>query len=188
MLNKAKIYLVLASCFFSTGVLAQWKGNAKIYHKDWIDFNKNGKKNIYEDPTKSINERVSNLLSLMTVDEKTCQTATLYGYKRVLKDELPQEIWKNEIWKDGIANIDEHLNNIAGNSRFDSQYAYPFSKHANAINVVQEWFIEQTRLGIPVDLTNEGMHGLANSNATPLPSPIGIGNTWNRELVYKAGQ
>nr|WP_294897579.1 glycoside hydrolase family 3 N-terminal domain-containing protein [uncultured Pedobacter sp.] len=188
MFNKAKIYLVLTSCFFSTGVIAQGKGNAKIYHKGWIDFNKNGKKDIYEDATKSIDERVNNLLSLMTVDEKTCQTATLYGYKRVLKDELPQESWKNEIWKDGIANIDEHLNNIAGNPRFDSQYAYPFSKHANAINIVQEWFVEQTRLGIPVDFTNEGIHGLTSSKATPLPSPIGIGSTWNKELVYKAGQ
>ncbi|HET8830006.1 MAG TPA: glycoside hydrolase family 3 N-terminal domain-containing protein, partial [Pelobium sp.] len=137
---------------------------------------------------RSIEERLKNLLSLMNLNEKTCQTATLYGYKRVLKDELPQDSWKNEIWKDGIANIDEHLSSIAGRPHLSSQYSFPFSKHANAINIVQEWFVEQTRLGIPVDFTNEGIHGLTNAKATPLPAPIGIGSTWNKELVYKAGQ
>ena len=43
-----------------------------------------------------------NLLSQMTLEEKTCQMATLYGSGRVLKDALPQENWKTEIWKDGI--------------------------------------------------------------------------------------
>ncbi len=44
----------------------------------------------------------------MTVEEKTCQLATLYGYARVLKDEQPTPEWKQEVWKDGIGNIDEH--------------------------------------------------------------------------------
>jgi len=43
-------------------------------------------------------------------------------------------------------------------------------------------------LGIPVDFTNEGIHGLNHTKATPLPAPIGIGSTWNKELVNKAGQ
>ncbi len=38
----------------------------------------------------------------MTLEEKTCQMVTLYGYGRVLKDEMPAENWKNEIRKDGI--------------------------------------------------------------------------------------
>ena len=42
-----------------------------IYHKGWIDFNKNGKMDIYEDPSASIDDRVTNLLSQMTMDEKT---------------------------------------------------------------------------------------------------------------------
>ena len=36
-----------------------------------------------------IEQRITDLLSQMTLEEKTCQTATLYGYNRVLKDELP---------------------------------------------------------------------------------------------------
>ena len=46
----------------------------------------------------------------MTLDEKTCQMVTLYGYKRVLKDDLPTPEWKELLWKDGIGAIDEHLN------------------------------------------------------------------------------
>src|SRR3982751_4114373 len=87
-----------------------------IYHKGWIDFNKNGKMDVFEDPSQTVDKRVADLLSQMTVDEKTCQMATLYGYKRVLKDEMPVANWKNEIWKDGIANIDEELNNLTSHT------------------------------------------------------------------------
>lgn len=161
---------------------------SSIYHKGWIDFNKNGKMDVFEDPSQPIDKRIADLLSQMTVEEKTCQLATLYGYKRVLKEEMPAESWKNEVWKDGIANIDEELNNLQ--SRTDmapTQYSYPFSKHAAAINTIQKWFVEQTRMGIPVDFTNEGIHGLNHDRATPLPAPIGIGATWDKPLVHEAG-
>lgn len=55
----------------------------EIYRKGWIDFNKNGKKDVYEDPEQPIDLRIKDLLSQMTLEEKTCQLATLYGYKRV---------------------------------------------------------------------------------------------------------
>ena len=162
--------------------------NKNIYHKGWIDFNKNGVKDIYEDPSQPVEKRVENLLQQMTVNEKTCQLATLYGYGRVLNDSLPTEKWKNEIWKDGIANIDEMLNGVGGKSRLVEQMLYPFSNHAEAVNKVQKWFVEETRLGIPVDFSNEGIHGLNHTKATPLPAPISIGSTWNKELVYRAGE
>jgi len=159
-----------------------------IYHKGWIDFNKNGKMDVFEDPSQPIDKRVADLLSQMTVEEKTCQLATLYGYKRVLKEEMPADSWKNEVWKDGIANIDEELNNLASKTDMaPTQYSFPFSKHAMAINTIQKWFVEQTRMGIPVDFTNEGIHGLNHDRATPLPAPIGIGATWDKQLVRQAG-
>ena len=162
--------------------------NKNIYHKGWIDFNKNGVKDIYEDSSQPVEKRVENLLQQMNINEKTCQLATLYGYGRVLKDSLPTENWKNEIWKDGIANIDEMLNGVGGKSKLVEQMLYPFSNHAEAINKIQQWFVEETRLGIPVDFSNEGIHGLNNTKATPLPAPIAIGSTWNKELVYRAGE
>ncbi|WEA01010.1 glycoside hydrolase family 3 N-terminal domain-containing protein [Mucilaginibacter sp. SJ] len=174
------------SLSFSLAASAQEK---KIYHKGWIDFNKNGKMDVFEDPSQNIDKRLADLLSQMTVEEKTCQMATLYGYKRVLKDEMPVPNWKNEVWKDGIANIDEELNNLTSHTdAAPTQYSYPFSKHASAINTIQKWFVEETRLGIPVDFTNEGIHGLNHDRATPLPAPISIGSTFDKELVYQAGK
>jgi hypothetical protein len=52
------------------------------------DLNKNGKMDPYEDSSRPVEERVENLLGQMTLDEKTCQLATLYGYGRVLKDKI----------------------------------------------------------------------------------------------------
>jgi beta-glucosidase len=159
-----------------------------IYHKGWVDFNKNGKMDVFEDPSQPIEKRITDLLSQMTIEEKTCQLATLYGYKRVLKEEMPTESWNNEVWKDGIANIDEELNNLTSHTDAAStQYSFPYSKHATAINTIQRWFVENTRMGVPVDFTNEGIHGLNHDRATSLPAPIGIGSTWDKNLVRLAG-
>jgi len=159
-----------------------------IYQKDFIDINKNGKKDIFEDSKQPVEKRITNLLSQMNLDEKTCQLATLYGYGRVLKDSLPTTDWKTKIWKDGIANIDEHLNNTTFRKQTNTALSFPYSRHADAINLTQKWFIEETRLGIPVDFTNEGIHGLAHDRATALPAPIAMGSTWNKNLILKSGQ
>src|SRR5690242_18870726 len=86
--------LLIFLCFEALSLNAQQKS---IYRKGWIDFNKNNVKDIYEDPAQPIDKRVKNLLSQMTLEEKSCQMATLYGYGRVLKDELPTSEWKNEV-------------------------------------------------------------------------------------------
>lgn len=185
-----RIYKVLffVLCLFLLTAAGKKADKQKIYHKGWIDFNKNGEKDIFEDPSKGIDARVADLLSQMTMEEKTCQMVTLYGYSRILQDELPTPEWKHSVWKDGIANIDEHLNSIAFRPKTENAYSFPYHKHAEAINTIQKWFIEETRLGIPADFTNEGTHGLCHDRATPLPAPIGIGSTWNKELVRKAGE
>lgn len=189
---RKKYYLprvCAASALLAMLALQSSAQQKNIYHKGWIDFNKNGKMDVFEDPSQTIEKRVADLLSQMTIEEKTCQMATLYGYKRVLKDEMPIPNWKNEIWKDGIANIDEELNNLTSHTDdAPTQYSFPFSKHASAINTIQKWFVEETRMGIPVDFTNEGIHGLNHDRATPLPAPIGIGSTFDKQLVRQAGQ
>jgi beta-glucosidase len=178
--------LAVAFCLGTTVLMAQSKKS--IYNNGWIDFNKNGVKDVFENPLQPVEKRIEDLLAQMTLEEKSCQMATLYGYGRVLKDEMPTANWKNEIWKDGIANIDEELNSLPGNKKAQTKYSYPFSRHAEAINTIQKWFVEETRLGIPVDFTNEGIHGLCHDRATPLPAPISIGATWNKDLIRQAGQ
>ena len=167
---------------------------SEIYHQGWIDLNKNGRMDVYENSRAPINARVEDLLRQMNLDEKTCQTATLYGVgrgragqKAPMEDELPTPEWKtNKLWKDGIANIDEHLNGVGPNGK--SIYATDIPKHVWAMNEVQRFFVEDTRLGIPIDFTNEGLRGLAFSTATSFPSELGQGHTWDKELIGEIGR
>lgn len=155
-----------------------------IYHDGWIDFNKNGEKDIYEDPKQPIEKRIDNLLQQMTFEEKTCQLATLYGYGAVSPDSLPTPAWKTSIWKDGIGNVDEQLNGEWKRTSWE----YPYSNHPVAMNKVQAFFVEETRLGIPADMTNEGIRGLKHEKSTFFPAQIGQGSTWDKELVRRIGE
>jgi Beta-glucosidase-related glycosidases len=154
-----------------------------IYHKGWIDFNKNGKKDVYEDTTQPIEKRIQDLLGQMTLEEKSCQLATYYGHGKVLKDSLPTAAWKDMIFKDGIANIDEHINNTPKIKENETPY-----NNALALAETQRFFVEYTRLGIPVDFTNEGIRGLCARHATSFPSMNGLGCTWDKNLAQLQGE
>ena len=192
--------LIVATLLLGSGTLLSAQKTAKIpayykpaksemYHKGRIDFNKNGIKDIYEDPAATLDARIENLLQQMTLEEKTCQMVTLYGYKRVLKDALPTPEWKQMLWKDGIGAIDEHLNGFQqwGLPPSDNENVWPASRHAWALNEIQRFFVEDTRLGIPVDFTNEGIRGVESYKATNFPTQLGLGHTWNRELIRQVG-
>lgn len=182
----------IALCIVALSMISSLAtASQKIYHKGWIDFNKNGKMDTYENPKAAIDDRIEDLLSQMTLEEKSCQMATLYGYRRVLRDQLPTPEWKSKIWKDGIGAIDEHLNSFKGWNQpltTESPYIWPASKHAWALNQVQRFFVEQTRLGIPVDFTNEGLRGVEAYKATNFPTQLGLGSTWDKELIRKVGR
>jgi beta-glucosidase len=193
-----RYFSVAVMCVCGLGMIAGGAENAgpaftplraELYHEGWIDFNKNGKKDVFEDPTQPVEKRVEDLLAQMNVEEKTCQLATLYGYQRVLKDPLPTAGWKKEVWKDGIANIDEMHNGIGKGSKIavDDPLGWPASAHARGINEVQKWFVEETRMGVPVDFTNEGIRGLNALKTTNFPAQVGVGATWDRELVSEIG-
>ena len=58
----------------------------------------------------------------------------------------------------------------------------------NAKHTIQRWFVEKTRLGIPVDFTNEGIRGLCHDRATYFPAQCGQGATWNKKLIARIGE
>lgn len=184
----------LAAVCLSTGLLCSVMldtARAGAVEQDgWMDLNKNGVKDAYEDASLPLEQRVADLLGRMTLEEKTAQMVTLYGYPRVLKDELPTEDWKTRFWKDGIGNIDEHMNGNTGwtNNLARAQNGMPWSRHAEAINTVQRWFVEQTRLGIPVDFSNEGIRGLLHTKATSFPAELAVASTWDKALVREIGR
>lgn len=175
-----KHFLLLCLLVCAVGAVEAQPATTDIYHNGWIDLNKNGRRDIYEDSRQPVERRVENLLHQMTLDEKTAQMATLYGSGRVLKDALPTPEWRNEVWKDGIGNIDEQHNGLG---KFRSAYSYPYARSVEARHAVQRWFVEQTRLGIPVDFTNEGIRGLCHDRATSFPAQCGQGASWNRQLI-----
>lgn len=163
---------------------------APIYRDGWIDLNKNGVKDLYEDRAADVEARITDLLARMTVDEKIAQLVTLYGYPRVLKDELPQPAWDARGWKHGIGNIDEHINGNVGwhGDLPDPDNDLPYAQHTRAINEVQRWFIERTRLGIPADFTDEGIRGLMHSQATEFPAELAVASTWDVVLAGEIGR
>ncbi len=189
---KTSFLLIFVILFNGFGLnLAAQENNyspqKNIYFDGWTDLNKNGKKDVYEDSKAALDARIEDLLGQMTLEEKTNQTATLYGYNRVLKDALPTADWKKAIWKDGIANIDEQ-NNGWDDKNPDNPYAVDIKKHVWAMNEVQRFFIEETRLGIPADFTNEGIRGVAYTTATSFPSQLALANTWDKRLVREVGR
>ncbi|MEN8116699.1 MAG: glycoside hydrolase family 3 N-terminal domain-containing protein [Bacteroidota bacterium] len=179
--------LVLAVAFLLPSITSLGQGSSDIYKDGWIDFNKNGKKDIYEDKTQDVDSRIKNLLNQMTLDEKVMQVTTLYGYGRILQDERPTDEWKTKVWKDGIGNIDEHVNGYSNKFGIFNESSFPYSEHAKTTNLVQKWFLEETRLGIPVDFTNEAMYGVKHEKSTMVTGPIGRASAWDRDLEYRIG-
>lgn len=158
----------------------------EIYHDGWTDLNKNGIKDPYEDPSLPVEKRIDDLIPRMNVDEKTAQLVTLYGYNRVTPDYLPTTAWFTEFQKDGIANIDEHLNgfNYYDNNQLPGvAFVRKPSKLVWALNETRRFFIEDTRLGIPCEFTNEGLRGVETAASTGFPCPLAQSCSWDRQLV-----
>ena len=131
----------------------------------------------YKNPKLSIDKRVADLLSRMTLEEKISQMLCIWGQKKtVLLDE------------DGTINLDSlssHLPSGIGQiGRLnDTGGGLDAPKMACLANSLQKYFVEKTRLGIPVIFHEECLHGLVAENATSYPQPIGLASTFNPELI-----
>jgi beta-glucosidase len=189
LIARSALPLALLGAAPPPGVFVDQRTMPGIYQSGWIDLDKNGIKDPYEDPTRSVEARLDDLLARMTMEEKTAQLVTLYGYPRVSKDELPTPAWDHAVWKDGIGNIDEQSNGNTGTEQNlpDPVYDFPWTLHTRALNEIQRWFVERTRLGIPVDFTNEGIRGLLHTKATSFPAQLAVASTWDRALVREIG-
>lgn len=132
----------------------------------YLDLNKNGKKDIYEDSSKSIDERLEYLMSLMTLKEKTDQLRS-WTYLNI-------DTWDPEKLALG------HLGHITHN--VDAEQA------VKRINQAQHKQIEKTRLGIPLIIFEEALHGLKTVKATSFPQAICLASSWNIELMEKVSK
>ncbi|MEM2611917.1 MAG: glycoside hydrolase family 3 N-terminal domain-containing protein [Thermoproteota archaeon] len=133
--------------------------NHEIYHEDWIDFNKNGVKDPFEDPKLPVEERVEDLLRRMTIKEKLAQLRS--------GREIPEEGMGN------LSFINRHL---------------PAREGAEMANEYQIKSIEGTRLGIPAIIHDECLHGCVAKFSTSFPQAIGLAATWDPDLVYRVSK
>jgi beta-glucosidase len=123
-------------------------------------------------------ERVRDLLSRMTLEEKFWQ---LYMIPGDLDD--PALDYSRGIFGLQISEAPrERGEGDAGPRRPPPDVA---RRHAERINAIQRYFVEKTRLGIPIIPFEEALHGLAKAGATAFPQAIGLAATWDPFLMAR---
>lgn len=138
----------------------------------------------YKDKTKSIPERVEHLLELMTLEEKAGQLVQPFGwqtYEHINGEISLTEDFKKQIEQAGVGSL-------YGVLRADPWTGVTLDsglsprEGAEAVNTIQRYAIEHSRLGIPILIGEECSHGHMAIGATVFPVPLSLGSTWNVDL------
>ena len=144
----------------------------------------------YKDPSLSIDIRLSDLLSRMTLEEKVGQLLCPLGWEMY-------EIHGSEVHPSG--KFKQLIKERNAGMLWATYRADPWTKKtlanglnpelaAKAGNALQKYVMENTRLGIPMFLAEEAPHGHMAIGATVFPTGIGMAATWSLELVKEVGQ
>jgi beta-glucosidase len=130
---------------------------------------------IYKDPTRPIENRVRDLLSRMTPEEKFWQLFMIPG-------EIPAG--QGEKYRNGIFGFQVSAAQRPGEAQMLN---YSVSDDAKTlrdkINTLQKYFVDSSRLGIPMIAFDEALHGLVRGGATVFPQAIALSATWDTALV-----
>ena len=148
---------------------------------------------LYKDASQSIAARVEDLLSRMTLDEKVAQMMAVWEHK-----DLIQDAFGNFSAAKAGASFRYGLGQIARPSdrrgvAADSNGAAGASgshgrgprETADYTNAAQHWALENTRLGIPIIMHEESLHGYVARDATSFPQAIGLASTWDPALLTR---
>ena len=130
----------------------------------------------YKNPALPTEERVEDLLSRMTLEEKFWQLFMIPGD---LSD-------GKERYKNGIFGFQVATKGKSGNSAeqlLDYSGGGAGNETAELINNIQKYFVEETRLGIPIIAFDEALHGLVRPQATAFPQSIALAATWDTSMV-----
>ncbi len=117
----------------------------------------------YQDSSVSIEQRVEDLLARMTIEEKVAQ----------LQCTLRKIEWGKNLTANGIGGIGPIF-----------RWLRP-REEAEKINEVQKLAVEKTRLGVPIIIHDEALHGLVSNDATSFPQAIGLAATWDVDLMAR---
>ena len=135
----------------------------------------------YHDAKLPVEQRVADLLSRMTLEEKIAQMSS---------------VWENPAFF-GEMNpplLDQKLNLLPEKAAVTLKYGLgEFSRpgegrgpraSAEFTNSAQKWVKENTRLGIPLLFHDECLHGHVGAKATSFPAAIGLASTWDPALLH----
>jgi beta-glucosidase len=135
----------------------------------------------YKDATLSIDQRVADLLGRMTLAEKAAQMMCIWQKKaELLLDEHGVFDAAKALTHFGHGN---GLGQVGRPS--DAAGGRNARETAELTNAIQRFFIEESRLGIPVFFHEECLHGHAAIGATSFPQPIALGATFDPDLVER---
>jgi beta-glucosidase len=130
---------------------------------------------LYKNSQASVDDRVADLLSRMTIEEKTAQ---------LIQGDISNWIntTDNRFNATGLA---WNMEKRAG--QFYVGYPVPQQWIADGVRKAQDYLLQNTTLGIPAFVQSEGIHGFLIGNATIFNSPIAYACSWNPALVEKMG-
>jgi beta-glucosidase len=133
----------------------------------------------YKNKTLAPQVRALDLVQRMTLDEKVMQTQCLWIQKsRILNAQGDfDETKAAAALKNGLGELARLNENAGPNSSGHSPKVA-----ATLYNKIQRYFVEKTRLGIPVMVHEESLHGQQTQDATNFPIPIGLASSWNENL------
>ncbi len=139
---------------------------------------------LYKDPKASVEARVEDLLSRMTLEEKIAQIMTLWETKKQIFDEKGEfdatkmtKLYPNGLGQFGRpGDFDGSGSPRKGNWR-------DIEATIRLVNAMQKHAMTQTRLGIPILMHEEALHGYAAQNATSFPQAIAMASSWDPDLI-----
>jgi beta-glucosidase len=184
MFGRITLFNIIVCLFFLSSASAQQESKEKfvvVGNLKFRDFNKNGKLDVYEDYRKPIEQRAQDLLSKMTMEEKIDQLKSPWeGKAKMFTGNTFDKDKAIKAFPNGLGEI---LSFSHGGFVLTPSKTPSSAQVAVLANETQSFFINHTRLGIPVLFCEEALHGLMVRDATNFPSALGMASSWNEELT-----
>jgi beta-glucosidase len=147
---------------------------------------------LYKDARAPIPARVADLLARMTLGEKIAQLRGVWAGKGAMLSGLdfdPAKATRN--FPDGIGALgrpsDKRGTPGIGQASGGSADRWRTPRQTvEFINALQKWALEGTRLGIPVLVHEEALHGYMATQATMFPQAIALAGTFDTDLMRRA--
>lgn len=140
---------------------------------------------LYKNPSATPRQRTEDLLKRMTLEEKVQQLRCVWIGRQALYDESGELDWDKMSGKfgDGLGQwgrISENQTPTYSQDRFMT-----LEESVRLNNMIQKWFVDSTRLGIPVIIHEEGLHGHSAKGTTHFPMPVGLASSWDEKLFHE---